>query len=239
LLGVSQPSIFLLCSHICPCRAIWRLMARVLGLPPPAVLTLQRDRKCYGYFSGSRFVRRSGELADEIAMNPAHFAAHPIENTLSTLAHEMVHQWQHHHGKPGRRGYHNAEWASRMETIGLMPSNTGAPDGKRTGEKMDHYIIDGGPFAVACASLLVEPFTINWLDRMAIMPKAPPEADIPPDLAALGIEPAKPGKRVGNRVKYRCVTCKMQAWGKPGLPLLCGTCQARPLEAVEEDSDAL
>jgi hypothetical protein len=32
-LGVSQPSIFLLCSHICLCRAIWRLMARVLGRP--------------------------------------------------------------------------------------------------------------------------------------------------------------------------------------------------------------
>ena len=210
------------------------------GELPPAVLTLQRDRKSYGYFSGSRFVRRSGELADEIAMNPAHFAAHTIENTLSTLAHEMVHQWQHHHGKPGRRGYHNAEWATRMEAVGLMPSHTGAPDGKRTGEKMDHYIIDGGPFAVACASLVVEPFTINWLDRVAIVPKAPVvETDIPPELAALGIEPAKPGKRVGNRVKYRCETCKMQAWGKPGLPLLCGACEGKPLEPVEEDTDAL
>lgn len=207
------------------------------GELPAAVITLQRDRKTYGYFSGNRFVRRSGERADEIAMNPSHFAAQQLDNTLSTLAHEMVHQWQHHHGKPGRRGYHNAEWAARMEMVGLMPSHTGAPDGKRTGERMDHYIVENGPFAVACAKLLVEAFTINWLDCVAIVQTESTEKELPPELAALGIEPAKPGKRVGNRVKYRCETCKMQAWGKPGLPLLCGTCQGKPLEAVEGDNE--
>ena len=209
---------------------------------PAAVITLQRDRKSYGYFSGGRFVRRSGELADEIAMNPSHFAAHPIENTLSTLAHEMAHQWQHHHGKPGRRSYHNKEWAERMVAIGLMPSHTGAPDGKRTGERIDHYIIADGPFAVSCVALLSARFTLNWLDRFAVLPApaaAAEELALSPEMVALGIEPAKSGKRVGNRVKYRCDTCKMQAWGKPGLPLLCGTCDARPLEAVEEDPDAV
>lgn len=215
------------------------------NLLPGAVLTLQRDRKSYGYFSSSRFVRRSGELADEIAMNPSHFAAQAIENTLSTLAHEMVHQWQHHNGKAGRRGYHNTEWASKMESVGLMPSNTGLPNGRRTGEQMDHYIVDGGPFSKACAELVVEPFTINWLDRIAIVPKVsataniPPElmAIIPPELAALGIVEGKPGKRVGNRVKYRCETCRMQAWGKPGLLLLCGTDDGQPLQPVEADGD--
>ena len=208
---------------------------------PGAVITLQRDRKSYGYFCGGRFVRRSGEQADEIAMNPSHFAGHPVENTLSTLAHEMAHQWQHHHGKPGRRSYHNKEWADRMVSIGLMPSHTGAPDGKRTGEKIDHYIIEDGPFAVSCAALLKTRFMLNWLDRFAVLPTsaAAEAAALAPELVALGIEPAKPGKRMGNRVKYRCDTCKMQAWGKPGLPLLCGTCDARPLEAVEEDPDAV
>ena len=212
-------------------------------LLPPAILTLQRDRKSYGYFSSSRFVRRSGELADEIAMNPAHFAVQTTENILSTLAHEMVHQWQYHHGKPGRRGYHNTEWAARMETVGLMPSHTAAPGGKRTGEQMDHFIVQGGPFAAACSALLLGPFTINWLDRVAILPAKTPtkpevEADIPPELAALGIEPAPAGKRVGNRVKYRCGACGMQVWGKPGLQVLCGVDDACPLEPVEGNGDA-
>ncbi len=201
---------------------------------PPAIITLHRERKSYGYFSAGRFVRLSGEAADEIAMNPAHFAAHPMENTLSTLVHEMVHQWQHHLGKPGRRSYHNSEWSQHMEAVGLMPSNTGSPGGKRTGEKMDHYIIEGAPFALCCADLLGESFRLSWLDRFAIFPKAPQGIEIPPALAVLGVADTKPGKRVGNRVKYRCPRCQMQAWGKPGLVLLCGACAGEPLRAVED-----
>jgi hypothetical protein len=78
-------------------------------LLPPALLTLQRDRKSCGYFSGSQFIRRCDELADEIALNPAHFAAQPIASTLSTLVHEMCCLWQIHYGKPGRGSYHNTQ----------------------------------------------------------------------------------------------------------------------------------
>jgi predicted SprT family Zn-dependent metalloprotease len=207
------------------------------GALPPAVLTLQRDRKSYGYFSGSRFVRRTGELADEIALNPAHFAAQPVENTLSTLVHEMVHQWQHHHGKPGRRGYHNQQWAVQMWVVGLIPSHNGQPGGRRTGEKMDHYIREGGAFARSCAALLVQPFTINWLDRFAMLSQAMPETGVLPELTALGVEAARQA-RVGNRVKYRCAICKMQAWGKPNLSLLCGTCAGRPLDPVGKPGES-
>ena len=38
----------------------------------------------------------------------------------------MTHVWQHQHGKPSSRGYHNREWAAKMKAIGLQPSNTGA-----------------------------------------------------------------------------------------------------------------
>ena len=140
-----------------------RLFGGILEEP---LFTLQRERRTYGYCSRQRFVQRStGVLVDEIAMNPAYFAVRPIRATLSTLAHEMVHQWQFHHGKPGRGGYHNTEWANRMESIGLMPSNTGEPGGKRTGDRMTHYIIEGGAFDVACQELLTREFTLSWLDR--------------------------------------------------------------------------
>jgi predicted SprT family Zn-dependent metalloprotease len=201
------------------------------GLLPQAVLTLQRERKSYGFFR-VWFVRRTGELADEIALNPAHFAAQPIEAVLSTLVHEMAHLRQHHHGKPGRRGYHNREWAVQMWAIGLVPSHNGAPGGKRTGEKMDHYIREGGAFARSCAALLVQPFTISWLDRIATLSQATPETN-GADLIALGIKSARQA-RVGNRVKYRCETCKTQVWGKPDLSLLCGACNGSPLGPVEQ-----
>ena len=33
-----------------------------------------------------------------------------------------------------------------MEAIGLMPSHSGKPGGKRTGQQMTHYILDGGSY---------------------------------------------------------------------------------------------
>lgn len=224
------------------------LFAGVLELP---LFTLQRERRTYGYCSRQRFVSRSsGALVDEIAMNPAYFAVRSIRETLSTLVHEMVHQWQFHHGKPGRRGYHNTEWGVKMESVGLMPSNTGKPGGKKTGEQMTHYIIDGGPFDQACQALLTEEFTLSWLDRYPAERPAPPRLPLPrkplepgadpedqdDDDDAQGIEgggddlvmvpgvvlpPLEPVNK-SNRVKYYCDECKAQAWGKPGLHLFCG-----------------
>ena len=66
----------------------------------------------------------------------------------------MAHAWQQHFGNPGRRGYHNEEWADKMESIGLMPSSTGKLGGSRTGEKMADYAIKGGLFMQATDKLL-------------------------------------------------------------------------------------
>ena len=40
-----------------------------------------------------------------------------------------------------------------METLGLIPSDTGRPGGKRTGQIMGHYVSDGGRFEQAAKSL--------------------------------------------------------------------------------------
>ena len=74
---------------------------------PPCLITMQRKNKAYGYFTGGRFGRRDGkEITDEIALNPSHFRARTVEQSLSTLVHEMTHLKQHHFGKPSRTGYH-------------------------------------------------------------------------------------------------------------------------------------
>lgn len=67
---------------------------------------MQRKAKAYGYFAGGRFgARDGGGVTDEIALNPSHFRERIAEGSLSTLAHEMVHLLQHHHGTPSRTGY--------------------------------------------------------------------------------------------------------------------------------------
>ena len=132
---------------------------------PHCLITLQREKRTCGYFSAARFASLDGSTTDEIALNPAYFAAVPIIETLQTLVHEMAHLWQHHFGKPGRARYHNEEWAAKMEAIGLMPSSTGRPGGKRTGDMMADYAIAGGPFLVACEQLLTARFQLSWYDR--------------------------------------------------------------------------
>ena len=85
------------------------------GELPACLVTLQRKNKAYGYFAGGRFGSKDGtEITDEIALNPSHFKSRTDEQSLSTLAHEMAHLWQHHFGKPSRAGYHNKEWAAKM-----------------------------------------------------------------------------------------------------------------------------
>lgn len=197
---------------------------------PACLITYQREKHTGGYFSSQRFTHIDGSnFVDEIAMNPSLFAILTIEEILSILVHEMVHQWQFHFAKPGRRGYHNKEWSTKMQSIGLMPSDTGQEGGKKTGERMDHFIIIGGLFEKACAKLLTKQFKVSWCDRF---PAYKPDK-INPKLEDVLHFP-RPKENRSNRVKYRCINCDIQLWGKPKLKVLCGNeeCDALPLMAM-------
>lgn len=220
------------------------------GALPDCLITLQREKSTCGYFSAKRFARADGETTDEIALNPSYFAAVPLVETMQTLVHEMVHLWQHHFGTPGRVRYHNEEWACRMESVGLMPSSTGRPGGKRTGDKMADYAIEGGPFLQACAALLTTSFSISWFDRFPAIEhvrfgETSISAALPADVgggaaplashAALASVMHAPSSAAeagaggstankSNRTKYVCA-CSNAVWGKPGLDILCRACE--------------
>ena len=144
------------------------------GQLPNCLITLQRSKRSYGYFCGDRFGRTDGLVTDEIALNPRYFHVRPVEEVLSTLAHEMVHLWQHHYGKPGRGRYHNREWAQRMKAIGLHPSSTGKEGGQETGDSVGHFIVPGGPFEVAAHELLMTRLR-DHLDREAAGSRRAPD----------------------------------------------------------------
>ncbi|MGF6996810.1 SprT-like domain-containing protein [Paraburkholderia sp. GAS32] len=215
------------------------------------LLTLDHNNpRTLGYCAYKRFGRRSGEIVDQLAMNPGWFSTRSIRETLQTLVHEMVHTWQRQKGKPGRGGYHNKEWGDMMQKVGLMPSNTGKPGGRKTGDQMMDYVIEGGPFDVACAKLLTDEFTLSWLDRYPPQialdhgrenghkPGSPKpgrgddddddsdddeENELPDGLI---VEPGDRGKDrdkdKSNRVKFTCPVCGENAWGRPSLRVLCG-----------------
>jgi predicted SprT family Zn-dependent metalloprotease len=173
------------------------------GTLPNVLVTLQRHAKAYGYFSPERFVERTEqEAAHELALNPDHFGR-TDELILSTLVHEMAHVWQKAHGTMPRRSYHDRQWAAKMKEIGLQPSDSGAPGGKETGQSVSHYIIEGGPFAVAVAKLQATGFKLRW--------------------QSLADDPERK-KKAASKTKYTCPSCGQNAWAKPAALLICGEC---------------
>lgn len=229
------------------------------GALPSCLITFQRQKKTLGYFSSMRFGRRDGLKSDEIALNPEYFAVVPMIEVLQTLVHEQTHLWQSHFGKPSRACYHNQEWADKMEAVGLMPSDTSRPGGKRVGQHMGDYVLPGGRFELVTLELFATGFMISWLDRYPVqLPKREPchSAEDPtvldggtgsPSSLALPaaalvapaattqvasiIEKPRTGNR-SNRSKYRCPTCALNVWGKPGLKVGCVDC-----DVVLQESD--
>lgn len=140
------------------------------GKLPDCLITFQRGKNTMGYFSHKRFVAAdgSGIIIDEIALNPEYFPAYPLIEVMQTLVHEQCHMWQFHFGNPSRKTYHNAQWAAKMESIGLMPSSTGFPGGAKVGQKISDYPIPGGRFQQVTLELFQGQFALSWFDRFPV-----------------------------------------------------------------------
>lgn len=179
------------------------------------IIVMSRKNRTHGYLAPDRWNDGNGLTLHELALNPTDFAERTTEEVLSTLVHEMVHAWQQSYGESVPRGnYHNKEWAERMAVIGLIPSNTGDPGGKRTGQSMTHYIDLGGPFALSTARLLDGGWTIPYIDL-----------------------PAEDAKQKARRPKYVCPECGASVWGKGGLRIECVDCQAGFEEEVPDEDE--
>jgi hypothetical protein len=149
----------------------------------------------------------------EISLNPDYLSREP-RDVASTIVHEMVHLWQHAFERPSRRAYHNAQWGRKMESIGLMPSSTGLPGGKKTGQSVTHYIIEGGAFEYAWARLPSEtllPLVAGCTDQRQL---------------------SKQNKQLASKTKFACAGCSSSAWGKPDLRIVCGICNQPMVASV-------
>ncbi|MBL4761197.1 MAG: SprT-like domain-containing protein [Gammaproteobacteria bacterium] len=180
---------------------------------PECLITLQRQKRTYGYFAPSRFTSKSGDEADEIALNPTYFATRNVPEVLSTLVHEMCHLWQRHFGMPGRGRYHNREWAEKMKSIGLCPSHTGEIGGKETGDQLTHYIVENGLFVRVYEKLISSGYAISWVDK------------------AQPIKEKTISPKSGKRTKFSCPKCKTNIWGMASVRVICGKCLV-PYEKV-------
>jgi SprT-like family len=207
------------------------------GSLPPVFITLQRHPRALGYFSAKRFQRRGNvrEHIGEIALNPDGFAGRTDEEILSTLVHEMAHVAQKEHGDPGRRGYHNREWAQLMFNVGLMPSTTGKPGGAVTGENVSHYILNNGPFDVACRAFL-ERYRLVW--ESAAIPHKEPGSTTAGSISGNeqsggATEDGAVREKRQTRTKFTCPNHRDEnLWAKPSARFLCDKCFQETNEPV-------
>lgn len=213
----------------------------------PCMLTVQRQKGCMGLFYPERWVTENGVKCHEVSLNPTYFGAYRVVELFQTLVHEQCHMWQQEYGRPSRAGYHNREWADKMESVGLMPSATGEPGGKRTGQCMSDFPLPRGRFLEAARAFTGRGEKLKWLDRFRTDDRRRPDpplrdlengddADglLTPVTSLFGgvetdMRPAMPGA-ARNKIKYTCGDCGCNVWGKPDLRVRCEDCD-RSFEA--------
>ncbi|HQP37224.1 MAG TPA: SprT-like domain-containing protein [Polyangiaceae bacterium] len=207
-----------------PTQAQYEAFSRIFGFfneelfaghLPQVMLTFSRRSNALGFFAPKRWSQirdKEGAAVHEIALNPDHLTQDEMTDCISTVVHEMAHLWQESFGAPSRRGYHNKEWAAQMERIGLMPSDTGHPGGKKTGQSVSHYIIEGGVFQVA-------------FERM-------PKSWWLPFVAGVAAKSAKPSQN-SSKTKFVCAGCDSKVWGRPDLRIMCLDCRIQFLPEDE------
>lgn len=207
---------------------------------PNCMIVITRKTKTFGYYSNERWVNKENIKTDELAINPIYFSRYPLIEMLQTMAHEMAHLWQFHFGRPSVRSYHNKEWGNKMQSIGLMPSNTGKEGGKKTGQQMMDYPIKGGAFLAVCSELVKDQrFENLWFDRtttvkienILVNPVSSDSILIDdPEIANFLYSTYSIDSHVyavtsdSSKNKYQCPSCKVNVWGKRDLFLVCGDC---------------
>jgi hypothetical protein len=169
-----------------------------------AFINYQRKAGSGGHFAWKQYVARDdGTFYHEISLNPDGFIGRTDEFIASIFVHEMTHAWQHQHGKPSGRGYHNREFAAKSKAIGLQPSSTGAVGGRETGARMGHYIIPKGPYAQTFAALAAT----GWQPKLQSAPRG------------------NPTKTPNTKFKFTCPNCGQNAWGVAATEIGCWRCK--------------
>lgn len=174
------------------------------ALPDDVVFTSRTRADHGGHFSPNRYTDRLDETVryHEIALNYDGFTGHDDKFIGAILVHEQCHLWQEVCGRPPSRAYHDRQWATKMEEVGLMPSSTGRVGGKRTGARMSHFIIPGGLYDRVFDELAATGWHFNFQSTIV-----------------RGVSKTKKSKAT-----YICPACGANAWAKPNSHLVCETC---------------
>jgi len=215
------------------------------GKLPPVMLCLTRNANVIGgYHCPDKWRDEKGRLLAEIALNANHMDGENIPFLMEILVHEMLHHWQWSLGKPGRMGYHNKEYADKARELDLRPyeqdPKTGEDTGKDTGDAVRTPVVEGGKTAIAIAEM-PDGAIFPWVAHQLQTPGeggsggegaggesgdgegegcGSSEGDGGRGNGRGGMGGPRP--KSGQRAKFTCAICGLNAWAKPGASLVCG-----------------
>ena len=144
-----------------------KLFKGILGEKiPECVISLQRKNNMYSEMHHKSLVDLNTNVkVSEILLNPVWFGVKPQIEILQYLVHQMVHVYQHEFGEVSQSGKHDEQFLDFANAIGLMPSDTGLPDGKPLGgKKIMCYPMVGGAFLDVANELAEAGKLITWFE---------------------------------------------------------------------------
>lgn len=225
-----------------------RLFQIILGVTlRECIIVINNDKpNTKGYHARGIYINKDLEVCDEISLNSRFWGIQSIEESLSTLAHEMAHLYREQTRKKEAKNssWHDMEWSKAMNAIGLKPISYDFP-GKEIGQKVHHKIIHGGPYEIAARELIDKNYELTWKHRYALFgqflilekqreeereSKPNEEAEDEEEFAIspgvqIVTQEEKEKTKSGVRVKYQC-NCDppKNVWGKGDLNILCLDC---------------
>jgi len=160
-----------------------------------------------GHYQPATVVGRHDAGLDLICVS----ASQSVQKIFESLAHQMCHQYRQYRGNPPRRAYHDQAWAKKMIEIGLQPSDTAAPGGRTTGQRMSHYLLECSPLSELIKELVSQGHDLSLLVEGL-------------STRSNGEILQQKGTKPWSRTKYACPACGRSVLGGDRLNLICGDC---------------
>ncbi len=178
------------------------------------VITIQNTPKAYGHVSVFKIWRSGEENRHELNIG-AGTLARPIEETVATLIHEMVHLFcmQNNIQDTSRGGtYHNKRFKEEAERRGLIIDHIPTYGYTKTtpSEELIKWCIENNLEEIKCT-------------RCEVIPTAKPgksKAGESPDSES----DEAPAKKKSSTRKYTCPCCRVSVRATKDLSLICGEC---------------
>lgn len=193
------------------------------GTLPTPIITVQSKPGSMGHCTVSKVWKKKDDEQYELNI-AAEVLNYPIEETLDTMLHEMVHLFNLENGiQDVSRGgkYHNGKFKAKAEEVGL------------TCYKMGQYGWNTKPNDSLIEYALSKDWSEIKINRGTFNPIR---------IGVSGIEGSKDGNRDGKEDggkkpsstrKYQCPNCKCSCRATKELNLICGDCMVK-MEKVEK-----